>query len=510
MNAGFHALYILGSVVAALVAGLGIALGEPVLYGIIPGIIGGLLTIIAAYRFFRHKQDLVGFVATLLGFVYYQAYQANPVMLPVFSATLTSISPQDQVIGIVLSNLTAAAFLLATRLMRVWFRGTIENLCRARSTATTSYDGLILAGFFATFVFVALPNVLFGKVVVGSIHSILYQRLTWDATSEYSGYQVWGGAVGASAVNLGLWASSLFMLWLYLLSSRYRLLMVLLAPLVLLWTAGVALQGSRTYLMAVGVVLAVYLVGSPRFRGKAFFHAAWAGAAFLILMQVSTLFRNQGLQAVNSRDLASHFLEIQGNEGVSNQIDGVEYFRTELLNRGVAPNPILGVLKGIFVRPFEGFLTPLPRTLFPWKPDDQSQREFTLYYQNVRLGVPSTEIFMGASAGLFGQELIRYGIFGPLTLLFWLGLLLALADRLFETGAASNLNRIFAAVLVAFVAAQARDYNALWFLPFLPAGITLTLAIRRANRSDAPGGIGSGVPPRAGPRSGSRTPGHAE
>jgi hypothetical protein len=481
MKASFHPLYIAGSVIAGLVAVFGIAADSPVVYGIVPGIIGGAMVIIAGVRFFRDRTDLVGFVSTGLGFVYYQAYQANPVMLPVFTASLFSVPKEDQTIGILLSNLTAALLLVGYRVMSGVFRGPIGTFVPpADPLMRAKYDGPIMAGFCITFAFVAIPNVLFGRVVMGSIDSILYQRLSWSGTDEYSGYAVFGGAVGGSAVNLGLWTSSLFLFWMYLLRSRFRVVMLVLSPLVVLWTAGVAMQGSRTYLMAAAVSVAVYAMADPRYGRKAFYLAIWGAPLLLVLMQVSTLFRGTGLVGANTEELSSHFLEIEGNEGVANQIDGVEYFRTELLGRGVAPNPFVGAVKGILMRPVEGLLMPVPRTLFPWKPEDQSVKEFTLFYQNVRLGVESDETFMGASPGLFGQELIEFGILGPLTLLFWMGLLLALAERLFSTDCTSDFHRIFAAMLMAFVAAQARGYSSLWFLPFIPAGLVFAWVAHRS------------------------------
>ena len=123
---------------------------------------------------------------------------------------------------------------------------------------------------------------------------------------------------------------------------------------------------------------------------------------------------------------------------------------------------------------------PVPRSLFPWKPFDERGLDFNLFDQNVRLGVPSEEAFLGASPGLIGRELIKYGIFGPITLLFWMGLVLVLADRLYEVGAASDFHRIYAALLIAFFVAQARDFVPLWFLPFLPAGVIFAYVARKA------------------------------
>src|SRR5208283_6189172 len=104
----YHVFYVVGSVLAALVACLGIWLEAPALYGVVPGIIGGIMALVAAVRFFKGKADLAGFIATFCGFVYYQAYQANPVMLPEFTGYLIPIAKQDQLVGIALANLTTA------------------------------------------------------------------------------------------------------------------------------------------------------------------------------------------------------------------------------------------------------------------------------------------------------------------------------------------------------------------------------------------------------------------
>src|SRR5579885_804189 len=234
MNRFFHTAYIIGSFLAALSALFGILTGSPVLYGIVPGIIGGISAAIAAVRFLRDKTDLVGFVATLCGFFFYQEYQANPFTLNNFSTGLMEIPIQDQAIGIFLSNLTTATLLICFRITANSMRRTISRwIPDAARVSRASIDREIMIGFWIVFVIVALPNVIYGKVVVGAIDNILYQRLTWTDSQSYSGFAVWGGAFGGSIANMTLWATSLFLVWLYMLRSRYRKLMMVLGPLVL-------------------------------------------------------------------------------------------------------------------------------------------------------------------------------------------------------------------------------------------------------------------------------------
>ncbi|HSY54004.1 MAG TPA: hypothetical protein VK785_06125 [Opitutaceae bacterium] len=61
-------------------------------------------------------------------------------------------------------------------------------------------------------------------------------------------------------------------------------------------------------------------------------------------------------------------------------------------------------------------------------------------------------------------------------------MLLALADRLFATGMASDFHRIFAALLIAYIIAQARDFVPLWFTHFFPAGVVFGLVARQARK----------------------------
>jgi hypothetical protein len=484
VNKSFHFLYIAGSLLSTMVAALGIWTESPVFYGIVPGLIGGSMAAVAAGRFFKDKTDLVGLTATVIGFVYYQAYQANPVMLPAFTASLGSIEIQDQLTGVIFGNLTTALLLLAYWIVAAIFRKPLDRTVSAlHGMPRLTGERTIVWGFGVVFTLVAIPNVLFGGVVVGAIRNILYQRLTWSDAETYSGFAVWGGDLGGSVNHISLWASSLFLLWLYLLRSpqrKVKMTMYVLAPLILLWTASVALQGSRTYLVSMGIATGIYVLGAPRFGRKALLHVAWAMPVLFLLIQISTLFRGEGLGAVTISGLAEHILEIQGNEGTPSQIDGFEYFRTELVAKEAAPNPFVGLVRGLLERPVEGLLMPVPRSLFPWKFEDQSGHEFNLFFQNVRLGVRSEEAFLGASPGLIGRELIKYGLFGPITLLFWLGLALAFANRVYEAAGASDFHRLFAAVLIAFVFAQARDFSPVWFIPFLPAGVVCALVIRQA------------------------------
>ena len=484
MKNSFHPAYIVGSLFAAFVALVGILSETPWLYATVPGIIGGISAGIATVRFLKDKTDLAGFVATICGFIFYQAYQANPVTLPEFSASLQSIPLQDQVVGIVLSNLTTAMLLISCRIASNSMHRVIRRwVPDPASVSRKDIDRRIMAGFGIVFAVVALPNALFGKVVIGAIDNILYQRLAGADPDNYSGFTTWGGPLSASIANMALWATSLFLLWIYLLRSRYRLAVLVLSPLVLLWTASVGLQGSRTYLVTMGVAAVVYFLGNPQWGKKVFAYALVAGPVLFLLLQISTHFRSVGLQSVTGAELSAHLFEIRGNEGTSSQIDGIQYFRTELVGKGLAPNPVTGLFRGLVERPIEGLLMPVPRSLFPWKADDHSATEFNLWFQNVRLGQATDQVFLGASPGLIGRELIKYGVFGPLTLFCWLGLLLALADRFFSTGAASDFHRICAAVLVAFIVAQARDFVAIWFIPFFPVGVILGSIARKAKRS---------------------------
>jgi hypothetical protein len=480
----FHLAYIIGSFVAAFIALIGILSESPLLYATVPGMIGGILAGIATVRFLKDKTDLAGFVATICGFIFYQAFQANPVTRLEFSASLQSIPVQDQVAGMVLGNLTTAILLISCRIASNSMHRVIRRwVPDPAQVSRMKVDRKIVNGFWIIFTVVALPNVLFGKVIFGAIDNIVFQRMAPGDAENFSGFTIWGGAVGASVGNMVLWATSLFLLWLYLLRSRCWLWMLVLSPLVLLWTASVGLHGSRTYLVTMGVAAIVYFLGSPQFGKKAFAYALVAGPVLFLLLQISTLFRSVGLQSFNLTELSTHMFEIRGNEGASSAIDGMQYFRTELVQKGLAPNPVFGFFRGLFERPFEGLMMPVPRSLFPWKAEDHSSKEYNLWFQNVRLGDASDQEFLGASPGLIGRELIKYGIFGPFTLFFWMGLLLALADRFFAVGAASDFHRICAAVLVAFIVAQVRDFVPVWFIPFLPAGVILGFIARKAKKS---------------------------
>jgi hypothetical protein len=491
----FHFAYIVGSLVAAIIALAGILSESPMLYGTVPGIIGGAMAIFATVRFLKEKKDLPGFIATICGFIYYQEFQANPVTQPDFVTSLQSIPIQDQAIGIFLSNLVPAILLISLHLIANSLHGAIRRwVPDPARVRRADVDRQVMTGFWVVFIVVAVPNVLFGKVVVGAIDNILYQRMTWADAENYSGFNVWGGALGNSIANMGLWATSLLFLWMYLLRSRYRRWMLVLSPLVLLWTASVGLQGSRTYLVVMGIAVFVYFLGSPRIGMKSIGYAMLVIPVLFLLVQISTHFRGSGLQSVNLPELSAHLLEIRGNEGASSQIDGIQYFRTELLEKGLAANPVIGFFRGMVERPYEGLLMPVPRSLFPWKTVDESGKQFNLFYQNVRLGVPSDESFLGASPGLIGRELIKYGILGPLTLCFWLGLLLGLADQLYAIGAASDFHRIFATLLIAFVVAQARDFAPVWFIPFLPASVIFGLIARQAHRKRPAGSKNSARP----------------
>jgi hypothetical protein len=501
VRSSLHNLYIAGSLLAAVIATLGMAIESPPIYGIFPGVIGLVMMIVSSVRFFKHKTDLAGFVATVCGFVFYQAFQANPLTLREFSNSIAAIAPIDRNLGIFFGNFTTGLVLIGYRIVSTWMKRPLRRLVpHPGSASRKNIDPMVLVGFLVVFSVVALPNVFLGRVVMGAIQNIVYQRATASAPESFAGFETNGGPLAASALNMTLWAPSMFFLWLYLLKSRYRLTMLVLSPLVLLWTASVALQGARTYLVIVGFGLIIYYLGSPRFGGKIITLGSLLGAVMLILIQMASLFRGEGLGAFDAAELSSHLFEVRGNEGTSNQMDGLEFFRTELLLKGAAPNPVIGFVRGIVERPIEGVLMPLPRRFFPWKPFDASADDFSVFFQNVRLGVPSDEPFLGASPGLIGRELIRYGFLGPLTVFLWLGAILALADQLYAVGSHSDFHRIFATVLVTFFVAEMRDWVPLWFLPFLPVMLVLGYVGWKARRlPPGPSRNRAGRPP-PGPR----------
>jgi hypothetical protein len=230
-SSSFHLAYIAGSFAAAFVALTGILTESPLLYGIVPGIIGGISAAIATVRFLKDKTDLAGFIATVCGFIYYQEYQANPVTMPEFSASLHSIPMQDQALGLFLSNLTTALLLISCHVVSNAFHRPIRRWVPDLAWVTRAeVDRKVIAGFWIVFAVVAVPNVLFGKVVVGAIDNIIYERLSPAEGENFSGFTTWGGPLSFSIANMALWATSLFLLWLYLLRSRYCRWMLILSP----------------------------------------------------------------------------------------------------------------------------------------------------------------------------------------------------------------------------------------------------------------------------------------
>ena len=194
MNDSFHTLYIVGSFLAAAIAALGMMIESPAVYGFFPGVIGLTLMVIGTVRFFKHKTDLAGFIATVCGFIFYQAFQANPVTLREFEAGIAVVAPLDKTLGLFLGNFTTGMLLLSYRARSaVLGRQLGKFVPHPAAGSRRNVDPMVMVGFVVVFVVVALPNVLFGKVVVGAIKNIVYQRASWSVTGEFSGFETWGG-----------------------------------------------------------------------------------------------------------------------------------------------------------------------------------------------------------------------------------------------------------------------------------------------------------------------------
>ena len=465
-------LYAVLSMAAAAFALLGILAGLPPVVYILPAILQAIPAVHSTLTLLVRKHHLAHWIAYGGCFLYFHLQLLSPQYWSDFSTQMDRYNTAAQIVSVVGINLfplallmTIRAFFLIKPLKQVWWPERIVE---------PAYHRRLFQGFLALFALSALPQVLYGQVVVGAIRQIVYMRAgaTSDGESYYSG--LGDGGVGSSLLNLQHFSTSLVLLSLLLWNSRHRFLVRLLFPLSALWTAANLLGGTRTQLLLFVVCLLVIFGADPR-RRVTLRVAVLLPLGVFVAAQLASVFRATGLVDFSWQAFQEGFGRLQGLETMHDQTRAIFLFLEGYRSPWSLGFPLADLLLGLIYRPIEFFMFIVPRGLFPWKPvdptfDDLNRMVITLMNLN------PNEILWGLTAGVFGREMLRWGPLGGFVALFWLGFLLQAAERAYRSGSHCLDSRVLAGAVAGSCIAMYRDLTPLWCLQMFPAVFVILYA----------------------------------
>lgn len=482
-----HIEYILLGTIGTIIGLLGTFGGNDVLSFYIPSLIGAYCAAAATVRLALNKQDLVGFAVAVPTFIFYQAYQINPLNHGELLYELQRFQINEIEIGNALSNGLAPGLLIFTNLWAFFWHGGRTMKLLGNPVNERQRDGLLFIGFFAMFLVVAVPNVIWGGVIRDAIENVLYGYSSWEVTGE--GPRIFATAEGASSslVNLRQVAPSLLILTYLLYRTRFGRITLILLPLNLIWSAGVLLAGTRTYLIAFALVWFMVLITDRKIRSGALIYGFLSALALLMAAKVLLKSRSDGLRNFSLSEISTTgVLTFQGNEGLIYHMDAVSFATSGFVSPWSTGNPFGDLCLGLAYEPFEALVIWVPRSLMPWKPQDPTWWPYNAFTWNVQMGRNDINIYRTYSAGFLGRDLIRWGPLGVVIPLIWFGGYFRFLGLVGAAKPERMMNRIGVGILSGIALAMMRDMNFMWTLPFLPALSVILYAHWRASVSGSP------------------------
>jgi hypothetical protein len=465
-------LYGVVAVIAAMLALVGIVLDVPFLAYGIPAALQAIPATHSTLGFLVYKRYLSHWIAFGGCFLFFHFQVLSPQYWADFTAQMDRYLVAAKVISVVGINLFPIGLVLVMKLL-LRFGGSVSTQW-PEQVFEPRYQQRLYKGFLAIFVLAAIPQVLYGQLVVGAVRQIVYMRAGATAAGESYYVRFSGEGVSSSLLNLQHFSTSLVILSLLLWNSRHRMVVRSLFPLSALWTTANLLGGTRTQLLLFAVALLVVFGADPK-RRITISAAVLIPAGVFVLSQLASVFRATGLLEFNWAQFQQAFGRLQGLETMHDQTRAIHLFLEGYRSPwslGFAPADFLF---GLIYRPIEFFMFIIPRGLFPWKPvdptfDDLNRMVITLMNLN------PNEILWGLTAGIIGREMLRWGVFGGAVALFWFGFLLQGAERAYRSGPHCLDNRVLAGAIAGSCIAMYRDLTPLWCLQMFPAVFVILYA----------------------------------
>lgn len=465
-------VYALIAVGASLMSVAGIAMGSASIAYMVPALMQAGPAVISSLRFLILKRNLSHWIAFGGCFLFFHLQLLSPQYWAVFEALMGKYSSLARYASTIGTHLFPVALIMGLQFFSTLWPD--RHRWWPTQVVETAYQRRLFCGFVAVFVLAALPQMLYGQVVVGAFRQIVYLR----AGVTQSGETYYSGAVGVGAagslINLQHCSTSLILLSMLLWHSRYRQIVRALFPLSVLWTAANVLSGTRTQLLLFAVAIIVIYGADPK-RRISLRAAILVPVGVFVLSQLYSEVRSFGLREIDFDSLKQNFGNVQGLETLHDQTRALDFFiegYRSPWSTGFAPADFL---IGLVYRPIEFFLFVLPRSVFPWKPLDPTFEDLNRLVIS-SLSLNPDENFWGLTAGIIGRDTLRWGMFGGLVALFWMGFLIFTADRSYRSGPQCLDNRVLAGAIAGSCIAMYRDLTPLWCLQMFPAVFVILYA----------------------------------
>jgi len=465
-------IYAVIAIAAAVVALIGIGLEIPKLAYVIPAAMQAAPAILSTLRFLVLKRNLDHWIAFGGCFIFFHLQLLSPPYWAEFDQQMANYSTLARALSTVGVHLFPVALIgVVHGFFSFW---PSRQRWWPEQVGEPSYQRRLFIGFLVVFALSAIPQVLYGQVVVGAIRQIIYMRAGVTQTGEvyYSNFS--GEGASASLINLQHFSTSLVLLSVLLWRSRYRQIVRALFPFSVIWTAANVLSGTRTQLLLFAVALVVIYLADPK-RKISIRAAVLLPLGVFFLSQVAAQFRDIGIREISWDELKQNFGRLQGLETLHDQTRALDLFiegYRSPWSTGFAP---VDCLIGLVYRPIEFCLFVVPRSVFPWKPLDPTFVDLNrLVISSMSLN--PDESYWGLTAGIIGRDTLRWGPLGGLVALFWLGFLVYTAERSYRGGQHCLDNRILAGAIAGSCMAMYRDLTPLWCLQMFPAVFTILYA----------------------------------
>jgi len=464
---------------AAIIALGGLLANEPLTAYLVPAILQAIPAVHATLNFIVRKRGLANWAAFGGSFLFFHFQLFSPVYWDQFVIEIAPYSISAKLVSVLGSNVLPVLLVASAKIFDRFGRASTVHW--PRNIENPVYQKRLLIGFVVLFAVTAVPQVLYGRVVVGAILQIVYMRA--GVTTSGEGYYQAGAEAAASLFNLQHFATSLLLLGLLLRKSRYWIFVRWVMPLAAIWAAANLLGGTRTQLLLFAAALFVIFAADP-LRKIQTRYAIGLPILVLILSQFASVFRNEGIVGFNAASFREGVTRIQGLETIHDQTRAVEFFvegYRSPWNVGFAP---LDAMIGLVYRPIELAMFIMPRSIFPWKPVDPTFEDLNRLAMTA-YGLNPDEVIWGITAGIIGRDMLRWGELGWIVPLFWLGFLLSVADRFYREGSICLDRRIMAGAIAGSCIAMYRDLSPLWCLQMFPALLIILWAQRALPRAVA-------------------------
>ncbi|MDX2111074.1 MAG: hypothetical protein SFY80_12605 [Verrucomicrobiota bacterium] len=479
---------ILFGVLVCAIGILGESLQSNALRYYIPGLLHATVAMYATWSFFVNKKDYSMFLIWVGWFVWYYFQLLLPTSGMLIIEMMDGYGTSGRIWGIVSGGITPVLLYIGTnawqstpqmKSFKVWLTVPLgENSIRR------GYLTILIWSMFLI-IPVGLVYLVTADLIMGSIHIMKEMRNTEIGT----GFEAFGGAMG-SFIALVSMAPAVLIIILFLVFSIRNIWIriiacVIVLPVPLIWCLGLLLSGTRTYIVAFGGVIIIWLCVKIKFNLLKLSIIGLIFVSILIIAQTTYLYRNTGLSNFDFDETIDKIMDIQGLETLADQSRCFYYIMEEPEGQWFDVDPVSGFFIGLVHRPLEYSYYLIPRSIWHGKPLDPTFTDYTRFslilagYSDLPfvLTEDGKDTGYGTSntTGFLGRDVIRYGPLGAISIIIWYSLFLAFGDLFFELSRRNPYSSWIAAAIAGTCFAMWRGPEPTWALLLMPCALIIFL-----------------------------------